>query len=70
MNANYVVKLLRKMKGSRRWKSVARELGISPSYLSDVLHGNRGPGSAMLKKLGVKQIVKVMYRMEDKNGRK
>lgn len=38
----------------------ARELGVSPQYLSDVLHRRREPGDAILRGLGVERVV--LYR--------
>lgn len=35
----------------------ARALGISPTYLSDVMCGRRKPGPKILKALGLKRIV-------------
>jgi transcriptional regulator with XRE-family HTH domain len=49
------------MKGTRRWKTVARELGISAAHLSEVMHDKQSPGLAMLKALGLKRVVKISY---------
>jgi hypothetical protein len=55
-----------KMKGMRRWKTVARELGVSASHLSEVMHDKQTPNSAMLKSLGLKRVVKVIYQKDRK----
>jgi len=46
--------------------AVARELGISPAHLSDLLRGNRSPGPKVLKKLGIERVVEYR-RTEEPN---
>lgn len=41
----------------RRQKDLARELGISQAYLSDLLHGKREPGKKVLEALKVRRVV-------------
>lgn len=41
--------------GQQAW---ARRHGISPSYVSDVLHARRDPGAAILRALGLAKLVK------------
>lgn len=41
--------------------AVARQLGVSPSYLSDVLSGRRAPGPKILETLGLEKITKHEY---------
>jgi transcriptional regulator with XRE-family HTH domain len=36
--------------------ALAKELGVSPSYLSDVLNGLRQPGISLLAPLGLESI--------------
>lgn len=36
---------------------VARELGVSPQYLHDVLNGRRQPGKTILASLGIQKVV-------------
>ena len=36
-------------KSQREW---ALQLGLSPQYLNDVLHGHRGPGKKLLDAVG------------------
>lgn len=36
-------------------KELAIKLGISQQYLSDILHGKRGPGKAVLDYFGLKK---------------
>jgi transcriptional regulator with XRE-family HTH domain len=38
-------------------EKAAQELGISQTYLSDLLHGRRNPSDAILRKLGLRRIV-------------
>jgi transcriptional regulator with XRE-family HTH domain len=35
--------------------ALAKELGISTPYLSDILNGNRAPGTKILKALGIRK---------------
>lgn len=37
--------------------SLAREWGVSPNYLSDVLHGKRGIGDKLANALGYRRVV-------------
>lgn len=41
--------------GSQR--ALAKELGVSEPYLSDVINGRRDPGPKILKALGLERIV-------------
>ncbi len=45
--------------GVRRF---AAEIGVSPSYVSDVLNGRRAPGPPFLKRLGMRKVV--LYKKE------
>lgn len=38
-------------------KQLAKELGISPQYLSDVMTGKSEPGPAILEALGYERVV-------------
>jgi hypothetical protein len=40
--------------GQSAW---AKQYGLSPQYVSDVLHGRRDPGAGILIALGLKRIV-------------
>lgn len=37
-------------------RSLARELGMSPSYVSDLCNGRRGPSKPILDLLGFKRV--------------
>lgn len=39
-------------------RALATSLGLSPSYVSDVLNGRRGPGPDFLKALGMRRVVR------------
>lgn len=41
--------------GSQR--ALAKHLGVSEPYLSDVIHGRRDPGPKLLKALGLDRVV-------------
>lgn len=47
--------------------TVARELGVSPSYLGDVMSERRDPGKSILDGLGLQRVVS--YRWKDSAGR-
>lgn len=54
MTQHEVIETLRQMAaelGSQ--KDLATQLGIAPSYLSDVMAGNREPGDKILSQLGL-----------------
>lgn len=38
-------------------RALAKALGVSPSYVSDVLNGRRAPGPPFLAALGLKKVV-------------
>lgn len=42
-------------------RAMARGLGVSPSYVSDVLNGRRAPGPDFLKAVGIRKEVTVRY---------
>ncbi len=42
-------------------RSLAREWNISPSMISDLITGRRGPGPKVLKVLGLQRVVKVTF---------
>lgn len=55
--------------GDRRrlQNSLAKEIGITDSMLSMVLHAKRKPTPPILKFLGVERVVTVSYRMKKAN---
>ena len=40
----------------RTQTAVAKHLGVSAVYISDILRGRRAPGGKLLKKLGIKRV--------------
>jgi transcriptional regulator with XRE-family HTH domain len=53
-----VVDLLRVLVSQEDSQSaLAAEIGISPQYLNDILHGRREPGETVLKYLGLQKRV-------------
>lgn len=56
-----IAKLRDKLGGVR---SLAREIGVSPSYVCDVLQGRRAPGPDFLKAVGVRKKVEIRYVAE------
>ena len=38
-------------------KQLAKQLGVSPAYLGDILHGRREPGEKILKALGFQRSI-------------
>ena len=56
------VKLRRRCRGTTQ-AQVARDIGISPQLLCDVLRGRRAPGPAILRALGLEG--RRIYRVAD-----
>ena len=50
-----LIEALRKMQGDRTAKDFAASIGVSQAYLSDVYHGRREPGPAILGLLGLQK---------------
>jgi DNA-binding transcriptional regulator YdaS (Cro superfamily) len=48
------VKALARARGGIR--ALARQLGVSPSYVSDVCNGRRAPGPPFLRALGLHKV--------------
>jgi transcriptional regulator with XRE-family HTH domain len=59
LNVEQVRGLIRKRQGERSASEFAKELGISPAYLSDVYLGRRDPGDKILSKLSIQR--KIVY---------
>lgn len=55
MTDKQIVSLLRKAKGSRTQTQVARDIGVSFQFLSDVLRGQRRPSGKILEYLELKR---------------
>jgi hypothetical protein len=51
------VRKLREVIGSSPRAKIAREIGVSPQYLHDVLNGRRGVGDRILAYLGYERVV-------------
>jgi hypothetical protein len=51
-------------------RAMAKAWGISPSYLCDFLNGRRGPGGAILGRLGLVPQVTVLYVPGEASGRR
>lgn len=59
MDNGVVIEFLRKRQGSRTQKELAEEIGLSPTYLNDVMSGRRDPSDRILEAVGLKwEIVK------------
>lgn len=58
---NPIQMLERRMQG-RTLRALAKELGISAPYLSDIMNGNRSPGPKVLKALGLERETVTRYR--------
>ena len=52
-----LIALLRKKQGDRPAYRLAKDLGISASYLSDIYRGRRYAGPSVLGKLGLERSV-------------
>ena len=50
-----------KIKAAGSLRALAKEWGVSPSHLSDVVNGRRGPGPMLLSKLGLEKQVTVSF---------
>lgn len=57
LNVEQVRGLIKKRQGDRSASEFAKELGISPAYLSDVYLGRRDPGDKILSKLSIQRRV-------------
>ena len=57
MTADEVREILRQKLGDGTQVDLARTLGISPAYLSDILSGARDPGDRVLDALGLRRAV-------------
>lgn len=51
--------LERRKEKAGSWRALARELGVSAAYMSDVVRGNREPGDSILRPLGLRKVVKI-----------
>ena len=60
-----VLRILRRRQGKRTQKELAREIGISPAYLSDVLAERRNVSERILKYVGLVMTFVPKGRIED-----
>jgi transcriptional regulator with XRE-family HTH domain len=60
------IRILRESLNSSSQSAMARKIGISPQFLSDVLNEKRGPGDRILDYLGIEKVV--TYRRRKGNG--
>lgn len=49
--------IIRTRIGSGSQVALAQEMGVSPTYLGDVIHGRKEPGKKILDALGLKRVV-------------
>jgi transcriptional regulator with XRE-family HTH domain len=61
-----VLRRLKQVQAGRTQAVLAKELGVSQGYLSDVLRGMRLPGPKMLAKIGLEMADTVRYRELEK----
>lgn len=58
MDIDAVIGRLNKLKRKEgTWVRVARTLGVSPQYLSDVVNKNRNPGDSLLTPLKLTAVI-------------
>jgi hypothetical protein len=58
--------LARKAKALGSQAGLARQLKISPQFLSDIIRGNRAPGMDLLTRLGLKPVLSYQIIRESK----
>lgn len=57
--------LRRRITAAGSQKAYAGQLGVSPAYLNDVLHGRRDPGDAILRPLGLERHTTTYRKVTD-----
>ena len=64
MYINVIHELNEILNSENSWtqKSLAKKLGISQQYLSDVLRGNRYPGKKLLDGLNLEKVILYRYK--------
>ena len=66
MTRDEVIKLLyRRVDRAGSRSALAKEIGVSPAYIGDVLLGKRDPGPAILSVLGLRRHVQITYVKAD-----
>jgi predicted transcriptional regulator len=58
---NPIVELERRLNGGNQYE-LAKEMGVTPSYLSMVLKGTKPPAQKVLKFLGLVRVKSVTYK--------
>lgn len=53
MKLETVIKKMRKRQGEKSGREFARELGVTPAYISQIYAGARKPGPSILKAMGL-----------------
>ena len=67
MTRDDVVELLRKRIGKAGTQAaIAREFGVTETYISDILHGKCAPGEKILGGLGLRRVVSYVRRESKK----
>lgn len=51
------IKILQRRIDKSTLRAVAKDLGVSPAYLSDAIRGNREPGPKILDAIGLEKVV-------------
>jgi transcriptional regulator with XRE-family HTH domain len=49
--------------GFKTWKDLAKAMGVTPAYMSDLINGRRDPGPRILRQLSFRKVVQ--YEVED-----
>lgn len=63
LSSHELLDLITSMVEASSQRRVASDLGVSPSWLGDVLHGRRPVSEAMARKLGLRRVV--VFVVED-----
>lgn len=65
MDERLILSLLRQKQGEMSQSDLAKQIGVSAAYLSDVYRGNRRPADKILKFLGITKTV--VYKRAKRN---
>lgn len=58
---NPVTELEKRLNGGNQYE-MAKEMGVSPAYLSMVLNGTKPPAKSVLDYLGLERVKSITYR--------
>jgi len=64
MDKDTIIEMLRKRQGTGTQADLAKAIGVSSAYLSDVFQGHRRPADKILEFLGIER--RVVYRKVEK----